>query len=481
MGRIIIIGGGFSGSAAAVHLVRRSPAALAITIVEPRLHVGGGLAYSSDDPDHRINGQPRMHSLDPTRPGMFAAWCETNEALAADPDALVANGTQFMRRSTYRAYLEETVSCHSAWPTGSSITHHHDSAVDVLPEAQGWTVVTAAGARLPCAMVILACGHTRARLPRPFAAGLAQHARIIADPLASPRLPDVPSTDRVLVLGSSLTAYDTVSTLLTAGHSGPLDVVSRRGLRPRPQRPPPGPGEPPLPPMLERTAMHPEPFIHNAGPAPTVRKLLRALREEIRTQARAGNAWDHSFDHLRDMMGQLWPTLAVAEKRRFFRQLRAWYDVHRFRVPPQNSAIVHAAEQRGQVRFRAAMIEGVESASQDTALRITLRERGTHTTSVEEYDRLINCTGVDAAPLRDMPLYAALMRRGLLRVDATGVGLAVDALCRALPDTGMPSAYLRIVGPPTAGARGDPLGTAFISLQVHRVVPDILDALDAVA
>lgn len=506
MRRIVIIGGGFSGSAAAVQLVRRSPQALAITIVEPRARVGGGLAYASDEPDHRINGQPRMHSLDPAEPGMFADWCDQHHALAADAGARVTNGTLFMRRSTFRRYLEDTVVRHSAWPNGSTITHQRDTAVEVLagpppsgkptavdaqpglmldalPDATAWRVVTADGSQLPCDLLILACGHTRARLPAPFAAGLLTHPRLIADPLSSPRLPVVPADDRVLVLGSSLTAYDAVSTLLSAGHRGRIDIVSRRGLRPRPQRPPPAAGAAPLAPMLERAGLPPEAFIRNAMQPPmhppTVRKLLRALRTEIRAQARTGVAWDHTFDHLRDMLGQLWPVLSLAEKRRFFRQLRPWYDVHRFRVPPQNSAIVHAGEQRGQVCFRAATIQAVASGPAAAPLRVMLRERGAAAALEAEYDRIINCTGVDATPVHEVPLYAALMQYALVSADASGTGLAVDAQCRALAADGTPARHLRIIGPPTAGAQGDPLGSAFIAIQVHRVVPDMLKELRA--
>jgi len=487
--RIVIIGGGFSGTSAAIQLVRRSPAPLAITIIEPRERVGGGLAYSSDEADHRLNGQPRMHGPDPTDSGMFPAWCEANGAVAADPDAQMPNGSLFMRRATFRRFLEDAVAQHAHWPTGSTVVHRRTMAIDVLPQADGLSVITKHGPPLPAETVVLASGHTRARLPEPLRSSLAGHPGVIADPLAQPKLPQVPADARMLVLGSSLTAYDAVSTLLAAGHRGPIDIVSRRGLKPRPQRPPPAPGMPPLPPMLERTTMQPASFILNAGHPPTVRSLLHALRAELRTQAARGIAWDAAFDHLRDMVGQLWPQLTLAEKRRFFRQLRPWYDVHRFRVPPQNSALVHAAEARGQVRFRAASIRGAtlipptgntsfdSHDSSRQALRVLLRPRGGNEASSVDYDCIVNCTGVDAAPLAEAPLIAQLLRTGMICPDPSGVGLAVDRDCRAINSTGEASSRLRIIGPPTAGAQGDPLGSAFIALQVHRIVPSILSTL----
>ena len=478
MKRIIIVGGGFSGTSAAVQLVRRSAAALDITVVEPREHLGGGLAYSSDEPDHRLNGQPGMHSPDPADIGMFVRWCDEHGAYAADPAARLANGTTFLRRSVFRRFLQETVANHATWPTGSSIRHVRDFAVDVLPGAPVQTVVTAGGAALTCDMVVLAPGHTRARLPSSFGAGLADHTRMIVDPLATAQLQAVAPDERVLVLGSGLTAYDIVSTLLCAGHRGPIDVVSRRGLRPQPQRAPPAPGAAPLPPMLERLAAPPDAFIRAAGNPPTVRALLHALRRQIRTVERAGESWDGSFDHLRDMVGQVWPTMAAAEKRRFFRQLRPWYDTHRFRVAPQNARIVAAAEERGQVRFRAASIEGAASDGPDAPLRVALRERRASVAQASVYDRVINCTGVDSTHPSAVPLYAALLGRGMLTVDASGVGLAVDGRYRAIAQDGSAAQRLRLIGPPTLGARGDPLGSAFIGIQVYNMIPDLLAVLD---
>lgn len=57
---------------------------------------------------------------------------------------------------------------------------------------------------------------------------------------------------------------------------------------------------------------------------------------------------------------QTWPRrcgrrLAAGERRRLLRQPRTWSDVHGFGVPSVNSAIVHAAEQCGQVRLRDAV------------------------------------------------------------------------------------------------------------------------------
>ena len=53
----------------------------------------------------------------------------------------------------------------------------------------------------------------------------------------------------------------------------------------------------------------------------------------------------------------------------------------------------------------------------------------------------------------------------------------VDAECRPIGKDGAPSPGLRIVGPPSAGSLGDPLGVPFIAPQIRRMLPGVLAEL----
>ena len=190
-----------------------------------------------------------------------------------------------------------------------------------------------------------------------------------------------------------------------------------------------------------------------------------------------GRTWDQPFIHLRDMVSLVWPNMHTTEKRRFLRHLRTFYDVHRFRVAPQNETIVHEAERRGQVHFRAASLARIDTDDDHAPIRIALRTRGTDAMQDSVYDRVINCTGVDSTHPADVPLYATLLARDMICVDPSGIGLAVDAHSRALARDGTAAQRLRIVGPPTTGARGDPLGSPYIAIQIHRMIPDVASVL----
>jgi len=70
--RIAIIGGGFAGVATAIKLLDTGTRPLRISIIEPRSEIGRGIAYSTRESAHLVNGPAKLFSLYPERPEHFA-------------------------------------------------------------------------------------------------------------------------------------------------------------------------------------------------------------------------------------------------------------------------------------------------------------------------------------------------------------------------------------------------------------------------
>ena len=475
--RVLIVGGGFSGATAAVQLVRRSPRPLAVTVVEPRPRVGPGLAYSATDPEHRLNGPVLTHTIDPEDPGDLLAWCQRQGVFERDPGAFSATGKPFVRRADFGDYLAAAVQAHAVWPaTGATLAHRRGLAVGAAVRADGVALTLQDGATLQGDLLIVATGNARPRLRAPFDPALNGHPRVWPEPLDPARPPLLPADARVLVVGSGLTALDLLCTLLRQGHRGPIEVLSRRGLRPRPQAPdpvlPPGMA---LPRVLDLINAELPAWLRDARPR-SARGWTRALRLRIRQGQARGETWHAGFDELRNTVWRAWPLLPAAEQRRFLQRLRTWYDMHRFRTPPMTDARVQAAQAAGQVRYRAARVQSVQALADGTLQACWTDAGGPR---CEAFDAVFNCTGLDAAAQADdNPLLASLCAQGLLCADAAGLGFAVDAHGAALAADGQPQPRLRVIGPPTAGTFGDPLGAMFIAAQVHRMLPDWLAWLD---
>ncbi|MBL0920107.1 MAG: FAD/NAD(P)-binding protein [Hydrogenophaga sp.] len=475
--RIVIVGGGFAGVSAAVQLMRRSPAPLAITLIEERERVGPGLAYATHDPDHRLNGPTWVHSVDPLDGEHFTRWCVARGVFESDPKALQPSGSAFVRRAVLGAYLEDQVRAHAHWaPTGSTLHTVQARVVGAVQRGGELVALTDHGQQIAGDLLLLATGNAVPRLQAPLSAALAAHPGVIENPLDTARLLNIPRAARVLIIGSGLTALDVICTLQRQGHTGGAVVVSRRGLRPRPQPPLPPGASLPLPTPggrdnLDRVLGPAPDFLLQAEP--TLRAWVKALRAQAR---HAQGNWYPGFDALRDTVWQLWPRLPQAQQRRFLKRLRTWYDVHRFRSPPQTEAIVNRAIANGRVQHRAARLRGVRADGQ--ALVAQLQSPRDAAAREERFDVLVNCTGLDvAARTANNPLLQSLRVQGWLQSDALGVGYAVDAQCRLLGSDGQARARVRLVGPPTLGTFGDPGGAMYIAAQIHRIVPDVLATL----
>ena len=487
--RIVIVGGGFTGVCAAVQAVRLSHQPLALTVLDPAEQPGLGLAYRSADPDHRLNAPTFVHSMLPGDAWHFSRWCAQQELAATDPQAWRADGSSYIRRSDFGRYIGATLREHSqGWPSGATITHRRDLAVGLAGGPGGMQVQTALGPPLAADLVLVASGHPLPQLPPACAAGLAAHPAVIEHPLGQPqRLHAIPAQAKVLLLGSGLTALDILSTLVQRGHRGPIEVVSRHGLRPRPQGPLPAALQQALrgdldslPPGLVLARLNGPPPAYLAAPAlaPDLRQWVQALRAQIRQALAAGGSWYSAFDDLRDAVWQLWPTLPAAQQQRFVRTLRPCYDVHRYRSPPQNEAILQAAVATGQIRFQAARLQSAAPTAGAAGVAVWLRPRGSSAPVLRQVDVLINCTGQDATSGRVMnPFLAALLREGRLRRDPSGIGVEVDAECRAVGAAGSADPALRVLGPPSVGSRGDAIGAMFIAAQIHRMLPGALAVL----
>ncbi len=470
--RVVIVGGGYTGAAVAVQLANAVGERIAITIVEPREEVGCGMAYSTRDPDHRLNGPLDNHLLDPARADGLREWCAREGVLTADRDAQAANGGTYVRRGDFGRFVASAVREAAARP-GTSLRHHRAMALGVECAGKVTHVIASDGTRFPADMMLIATGNGTPRLPALFSR-FAGDSRVIVNPFDAEALGRLRAASRILLVGSGLTAMDVTATLLRHGKRHRIDALSRHGLRPATHRE----RVPDLSPLtlLERIeGPVPEYALHALG-ARSMRALSRALRERIAGSVHAGADWREAFDELRNVVWQVWPRVPAAEKRRFLRHLRIHYDTYRFRVPPQTRARVESAERNGEVGFHAGRLVGI--AANGDALRFDCPARAGAHDSSHDYDAIVNCTGLEAdCGARSNPFLASLLAAGLLRHDDCGFGFAVDAQCRPIGRDGEVSSNMRLVGPPSAGTHGDPLGVIFIAAQVRRVLPGVVAAL----
>ncbi|MEA3003813.1 MAG: hypothetical protein QOH81_2601 [Sphingomonadales bacterium] len=421
--RVAIVGGGFSGTMMAVELVRLGRSE--IVLIERRMRPAAGMAYSTDEAAHLLNVRADNMSAFADAPDHFARWAVARGV--GRPDG-------FVRRRDYRRYLEEQLALAER---SGKLQLVRDTAAGIAADADGIVISLASGGRIGADQAVLAGGNYPGRLPA--ALGLPDD-RLVHDPWSADGVAAVKrlaagAVGDLLLLGTGLTMVDTALTLVDAGFAGRLLALSRRGLVPHTYR---EQGSAPL-------AWQP--------PA----RLGELTREIRRRSAEAG--WRPVVDGLRSHSIKLWRGFTDAEKSRFLRHARPWWDVHRHRIAPEVGGRIARLREEGRLEVVAGRIAAAEEG------RLTIARRGGGTIA-REVAAAINCTGPAGEIGRvDDPLIRQLLASGLARPDALGLGLEVDAASRVAG----PAEGLYAIGPLTRGAFWEIVAVPDIRRQVRDV------------
>jgi uncharacterized NAD(P)/FAD-binding protein YdhS len=466
---VAIVGGGYTGTITAILLSRMASGPLDIRIIEPRADLGRGVAYDTDDPAHRLNVPPGLMVLYLDDIEHFSRYVAAQGIAAADPDAVAADGSLYVRRQVFGDYMVAEVRAHMAEnPSNSTISHLRDHAASLAAAGGRFRLATARGNEVIADAVVLCTSHGRPSLPPGFPESLAGHDGLIVDPWSEAEITRIGQADRLLIVGAGLTGADVVTSLHRRGHAGDIVMLSRHGLPPNRQHDFGDVGA-----LLERVRRPIPDFIERHGEFASVRQVVRAVRRDIEAARRADPDfdWRQAFDHVRDAGGMIWRNLPKAEKRRYARHLSSYYGSHRNRVAPQVVDDLDTLARAGRLSMLAGRILAAEADG--TRISVSYRERHGGQVHRRTFDAVVNCTGPMHRPDgMGSSFLADAVKEGLIHPDAFGFGIDVDGRGRA-------ARRLYVAGPLARGYFGDVIGVPQITAQLHTILPALLGDLIA--
>lgn len=450
---VLIVGGGFSGTMLAVHLLRNS-SSLSVGIVDRAALPGRGLAYSSPHRFHLINVPTGEMSAWPDAPDDFLRWARTHY------DAAVQTRS-FPPRSVYGAYVGSLLETTLSNCGRERFQWIQDEALSLHRRKSKLAVQTKVGAELRSRVVVLATGNFPPANPR--MPGLKTSTSLYFHfPWASDALENLPPGGSVLLVGSGLTSVDLIMALKSKGFRGIIHVLSRKGLFPRPRR--------------QQRQDEPWPLFWDETSPRTVRGLLRLIRVQVQAAAEKGIDWRGVIDSLRPVTQDIWRSLPLEEQKRFLRHARVYWDVHRHRLAPEIGDILADMQTEGQVRLHTGAIIRYSEDHDDAEIHYWDRE--SRTEKALRAHRVINCTGSETDCRRiDDSLITSLFVQGLARPDPLFLGLDVDEHGALTDYKGTSSHLLYAIGPTRKGCLWETTTVPEIRVQAAVLGERLADML----
>ena len=438
----------------AVNVARLSEEPLHITVINDEPSVGRGVAYRRRRPEYLLNVAARNMSAFPYEPDHFLQWLRTRSEFESATEVDLRE--RFVPRQIYGDYLRSIVQHHLQSPgevTPATSEFVIGRAVDVEPRDSSCLVHLEDGSRLEADRVVLATGN-EPPAALPGAENLAEHPAWVGNPWQTweDRLPAYDET--IVILGTGLTAVDTILTLRAKGWLGSVHAVSRHGWFPH---------------SHFRGIRYPDFPPRGVDVAALGLDDLLLLIEEHCAILHARNANPAIIvDKLRSHTQRIWSGFTHDEKLRFAKRHAARWNVFRHRIAPDIYAQITSSQLTGQLQVHANSIEKLRAAA-DT-ITVDLADG----TSLEG-NLVINATGpATKFTATQSVLLQNLLRRGVIAADDTDMGIHVDFDHTVLTATGDRSPWLLALGPMLRGTYWETIAVPELRVQARHVAETLL-------
>lgn len=448
--RIAIVGAGFTGTVVAIHLLRAIDRPMEILLYDRRGNFGRGLAYSVRNPRHLLNVRVANMSVFDDDPQHFIRWLWQNDTRYGIAPGIPPSGHAFVSRATYGAYVEDVFRQVTGERPGIVI-QTIDDVVDLAATTERVALTLASGQMVDVDRAVLCVGNFPPSPPFPIDQPLIDSGRYIADPWDGEAIDRIGPEDRVLIVGTGLTMVDVMVDLVSRGHRGPVHALSRHGL---------------LPHRHELTQTYP-PFLDKTALPVSLVALMRRIRQEVRVGADQGYDWRSVMDAIRPIVQELWLGLSNAERRRFLRHLRPYWDVHRHRMAPTIADQIDSWCGSRRLVIGTGRIHG--ATFEDGQICVVYRRREGGTNESRTADWMINCSGPECDYRRIAhPLIQSLLASELARPDSLSLGLDLTESFELVGRDAQPTNRVYALGPPMRGMLWETTAVPDIRKQCER-------------
>jgi uncharacterized NAD(P)/FAD-binding protein YdhS len=347
MKKVLIVGGGASGLLVAINVARLSREPISVSIAEPQLFLGRGVAYGTQDSNHLLNVPAGRMSALVDDPDHFCKWGNF------DPN-------YFAPRSEYGKYLLATFVSTQLEHSYASFEHLQDSVDEISRSKEGFQVQFKDSDSQLFDVVVLALGQGRA-IKHPVLETFKGNPHVINDAWRD-SIAEFEGT--LACVGTGLTFIDHALSHLRKSPRNRVIGISRNGLLPEKHLP-------------KRAA--PLEVPNEARQSP---HAMRAFIENA-------TDWRAAQDGIRHELPDIWHSWDEAKKSEFLNKDLRWWNVHRHRVSPEIHHELDTALSEGRITIVKDEVVALQEVSGH--LSISTRTSGNLAAKA-----IVNCLGYEA-------------------------------------------------------------------------------------
>lgn len=444
---IAIIGGGAAGAALFGALLSRDASDTVHWMTGSAPGTGRGVAYSTPHDHHLLN----------VRAGGMGLYLDTDEDFAGYGSRRHAGSkpTDFLPRGLFGDYIESQLDkriC-DAEQRNRRFAIVPATASGIKASGSGYTITLDNGETVTAEQIVLALGALPPRPLRTVSKRALGSDAYVLDPWGLTTRPIHPR--RLIVIGTGLTAIDTLISASIRWPDVELVAVSRHGLLPfvHPALP--------IDPFPQQTELNAR-LLACDGPASVLAEIRRTFREHPYVD------WRSVIDGMRPVNTKLWQVFTPRQRRQFLRHARWLWESARHRLAPLPAEIIQQLRDEGRLQIHAARVLEVDG---NGPLNVTVRSRDNQLVTTLQSDIVVQATGLDtAAAFAEHTLVSGLLRDGLTSADPLQLGLLAEPDGRLINAAGAIQPGLHAIGSLLRG-----------NLWECTAMPEIRIATDALA
>jgi uncharacterized NAD(P)/FAD-binding protein YdhS/uncharacterized RmlC-like cupin family protein len=451
---IAIIGGGFSGTLLATHLLSSDfdvPTRVILIDRSPRF--SRGFAYSTSNRFHLLNVPAQNMSAFPNDPNHFLNWAQKRDQSITP--------RSFVPRMFYGEYLETIL--HRAnldKKPNIKFIRLNDEAIDIedLKNNEG-QILLESGKKFKANKIILATGNYFPKNPKIKNEEFYSSDFYVKDPWSSKALQNLNDTADLLFIGTGLTMVDKAIELKAKGHKGTIYALSRHGLLPSTHKLDLEPIEMSYFALIEKSKQSNFSIVD----------ILHDIKTKIRHLDNPEN-WRQVIDKLRPHVQILWQSLTDRDKQRFLVRLRPLWDIHRHRMAPEISLMLQSMISESQLKIHAGKILEYKINEETKKVEISYLDRVSKEVKIIIVSRVLNCSGLefDFCQIED-PLLNKLLNDGTIKPDSLSLGFEASPEGALIDKNSKTSEVLFTLGPALKGKLWETTAVPEIRNQAYKL------------